>query len=226
MSKNNAIHSDDNPLTDELVVKYLQDNPEFFNRHAALVSELRLADPNRGTVSLVERQQQQMRQKVALLEEEITQLLSTATHNEKLFHRFNQATLALMACTDKQQLLDALAEEVLNIMALDELTIWLTPEKSVEHKSVTQQDCQGVINNRLKEQPYYFGRLQQTEQQRIFGHSCEGSVVLVKLEDDQQTFGLLAFRSNDAEHFDPRMDTLMLNQFTSLVTKLLIRFLA
>ena len=80
-----AINSDDIPLTDELVVSYLQDNPEFFNRNNDLMTGLRLNDEQRGTVSLVERQQQQLRQKVYALEDEITQLMSVANHNEQLF---------------------------------------------------------------------------------------------------------------------------------------------
>lgn len=224
MSENNAIHSDENPLTDELVVKYLQDNPEFFGRHPQLVTELRLSDHQRGAVSLVERQQQQMRQKVAAMEDEITHLLSTAAHNEQVYHRFNAAYLQMVDCTSGQQLLDTLANEVVNTLKLDEVKIWLVPEKSQQHDSISLHDCQGIVNNRLSKENYYFGRLQQTEQERIFNKACDGSVVLVRLVENDETFGFLAFRSNDAEHFDPRMDTLMLNQFTALVTKLFIRY--
>ena len=74
-----SINSDELPLTDDLVVSYLQDNPEFFNRNSSLITSLRLNDEQRGTVSLVERQQQQLRSKVHGLEDEITQLMSVAT---------------------------------------------------------------------------------------------------------------------------------------------------
>ena len=89
---------DDLPLTDELVSAYLQDNPEFFNRNNELMTGLRLTDIQRGTVSLVERQQQQLRHKVHDLEDEITQLMSVASHNEKLFMLYSDLYLRLIDC--------------------------------------------------------------------------------------------------------------------------------
>ena len=74
MNEQNPMQADELPLTDELVARYLEDNPEFFARNPQLVTGLRLPDNQRGTVSLVERQQQQLRQKVHGLEEEITHL--------------------------------------------------------------------------------------------------------------------------------------------------------
>ena len=85
MNEQNIIDAND-LLTDDLIVSYLQDHPDFFQRHGELLTSLRLTDSNRGVVSLVERQQQQLREKVHDLEEEITQLMNTAQHNENLFN--------------------------------------------------------------------------------------------------------------------------------------------
>ena len=46
-------------------------------------------------------------------------------------------------------------------------------------------------------------------------------MVLVRLTHLQEDLGFLAISSRDAEHFDPRMDTLLLGQFKKLVAKLL-----
>ena len=77
-----------------------------------------------------------------------------------------------------------------------------------------------------KNSDYYFGRLQQSEQTLIFNQSCSGSVVLVKLAHEENELGFLAISSDDAHHFDPRMDTLLLSQFKRLVAKLLQQHLA
>ncbi len=82
------------------------------------------------------------------------------------------------------------------------------------------------MQNRLTNDDYYFGRLQASEQSLIFSQSCSGSVVLIKLEHNKQILGFLAISSNDAQHFDPRMDTLLLSQFKKLVAKLLQQHLA
>lgn len=217
---------DDLPITDELVSAYLQDNPEFFNRHNELMTGLRLTDNQRGTVSLVERQQQQLRQQVHNLEDEITQLMSVASHNENLFMLYSDLYLRLLDCKSANELLDCLTQTTKELLSLSAFKLYLVNPVDIEHESFSKNDCQGVMQNRLSKSEYYFGRLQQSEQQLIFSHNCAGSVVLVKLVHDNCDLGFLAISSDDAHHFDPRMDTLLLSQFKRLVAKLLKQHLA
>ncbi|REL37171.1 DUF484 family protein [Thalassotalea euphylliae] len=230
MNEQNPLHADDLPLTDDLVVRYLEDNPEFFSRNPSLITSLRLQDPHRGTVSLVERQQTQLRQKIQGLEEEITQLMSVANNNEQLFRLYSDLYLQLIDSKNVTQLLDILTRATLELLSLSGLKLWLTPSfianhATPAHDSVIVNDCQSVIETRLANEDYYFGRLQQSELQQIFGHGFAGSVVLIKLEHAGQDIGFLAISSQDADHFDPRMDTLLLSQFQKLVAKLLFQHL-
>lgn len=225
-SEQTRMNIDNLPLTDELVSAYLQDNPEFFSRNNELMTGLRLSDSHRGTVSLVERQQQQLRQKVHYLEDEITQLMSVASHNESLFMLYSDLYLRLIDCQSAGELLDCLAQTTTELLSLSAFKLFLLDSVGVEHDCLSKNDCQGVMQNRLDNSDYYFGRLQQSEQQLIFSHNCTGSVVLVKLVHDEKSLGFLAISSEDAHHFDPRMDTLLLSQFKRLVAKLLKQHLA
>lgn len=223
-----AINSEDLPLTDELVVSYLQDNPEFFNRNNSLMTSLRLNDVQRGTVSLVERQQQKLRQKVHGLEDEITQLMSVANHNEQLFALYSDLYLRLLDCQSAAELLDCLHQATTELLSLSAFKLWLVPANNTApvHHCISSNDCAGVMQNRLTNDEYYFGRLQESEQHLIFSKRCSGSVVLIKLTHEEQVLGFIAISSEDAHHFDPRMDTLLLNQFKRLVAKLLQQQLA
>lgn len=218
-----SINSDELPLTDDLVVSYLQDNPEFFNRNSNLITSLRLNDEQRGTVSLVERQQQQLRSKVHGLEDEITQLMSVANHNEQLFALYSDLYLRLIDCQSTEELLDCLHQATTELLSLSAFRLWLVPceNSNISHHCLSTNDCAGVMQNRLTHDDYYFGRLQSTEQELIFSHQCSGSVVLIKLIHNEVPIGFLAISSEDAHHFDPRMDTLLLGQFKRLVAKLL-----
>jgi hypothetical protein len=223
-----SINSGDGLITDDLVADYLQDNPEFFNRNKHLMSSLRLVDEQRGTVSLVERQQQQLRQKVHGLEDEITQLMTVATHNEQLFVLYSDLYLRLLDCQSAAELLDCLNQTTIELLSLSSFKLWLTPtsDNVLAHESVTANDCTGVMQNRLTDKEFYFGRLQESEQRLIFSQSSSGSVVLIKLNHEDKTIGFLAIGSENAHHFDPRMDTLLLSQFKRLVAKLLHQHLA
>lgn len=226
--KNKSMQSNESPivendisLTDELVVTYLQDHPEFFNRQAEFVTGLRLPDHQRGAISLVERQLSQQRQKIHNLEEEITQLMVIANQNEQLFALYSDLYLRLLDCATAAELLDCLHLATTQLLSLDALKLWLVKPTEVEHSSIVKADCSDVIENRLTKDGYYFGRLQQSEQELIFAEPTQGSVVLVRLSHHDEEIGFLAISSRDAEHFDPRMDTLLLNQFKKLVAKLL-----
>jgi len=218
-----SINSDELPLTDEVVLTYLQDNPEFFNRNPSLMTSLRLTDEQRGTVSLVERQQQSLRQKVYGLEDEITQLMSVANHNEQLFSLYSDLYLRLLDCQSAEELLDCLHQTTTELLSLSAFTLWLvnSDEKYLNHHCLSKNDCMGVMQNRLTHNEYYFGRLQTSEQELIFSQHCSGSVVLMSLTHNNETLGFLAISSKDAHHFDPGMDTLLLGQFKKLVAKLL-----
>lgn len=217
----NLMQSADLILSDDIVVGYLQDNPEIFSRHPELLNNLRLNDTHRGTVSLVERQQQQLRQKVHALEDEITQLMSIANNNEQLFSLYSDLYLRLLDCTSAGELLDCLFQAITELLSLSSFKLWLIEPVDVEHHSLITNDCGGIVQNRLTKDDYYFGRLQQSEQELVFSQVTEGSVVLVKLEFHHKVLGFLAISSQDAEHFDPRMDTLLLSQFKRLIAKLL-----
>lgn len=213
--------SEEIALSPDIVVSYLEDNPEFFDNHPDLVATLKLSDPNRGTVSLVERQQQVLRTKVTILEEEITHLMSIANQNEHLFTLYSDLYLRLLDCTSIEELLDCLSVATTELLSLAGLKLWLADSFELEHACLAENDCRGVMQNRLGKEEYYFGRLQQSEQQLIFSEVIDGSVVLIKLQHHEDELGFLAISSSDADHFDPRMDTLLLSQFRRLVAKLL-----
>ncbi len=223
MNDSNTIQLDELNLTDDLIVDYLHDNPEFFNRNPELINSLRLSDQNRGTVSLVERQQSQQRHKIHSLEEEITQLMAIANQNEQLFALYSDLYLRLLDCSSADELLDCLYQATTELLSLSGLKVWLKENTIVEHSSIVINDCAGLMNNRLSKDDYYFGRLQKSEQELIFSQHQEGSVVLIKLNHINDDIGFIAISSADADHFDPRMDTLLLSQFRKLVAKLLFQ---
>jgi uncharacterized protein YigA (DUF484 family) len=217
--------ADEIQLTDELIVSYLQQHPEFFNRQAEFVTGLRLPDHQRGAISLVERQLLQQREKIHNLEEEITQLMVIANQNEQLFALYSDLYLRLLDCTTAAELLDCLHQATTELLSFDAFKVWLIKPVAVNHSALITDDCAEIMASRLGKDEYYFGRLQQSEQALIFAQASTGSVVLVRLAHNQADIGFLAISSQDAEHFDPRMDTLLLNQFKKLVAKLLHQYI-
>lgn len=95
-------------LTDDMVLQFLHQNPDFFIRNSRHVEQMRIPHPVRESVSLVEWQLSRQRTQIQHLEEDITLLMEQAAQNEALFNQLLQLQLALSAADSLQDLLDRL----------------------------------------------------------------------------------------------------------------------
>ncbi|MCE9685967.1 DUF484 family protein [Shewanella sp. AS16] len=201
------------PFDEAIIREYLLDNPDFFSRYPELLLAMRIPHLERGTVSLVERRQDILRQRVRQLEEEITALLSIASRNEQIYLFNSELSLKLLDCADLGELRQILSEE-------------LKRQFNFSHvRLITVHDIDSELANiwaKRLHQGHYFGRLTQQESKRLFGSSV-GSVALSKLADTNGQV-IFAIASQDAAHFQPEMDNLLLDQLRRLLDFLLPKF--
>src|SRR5215471_250296 len=96
---------------EESVASYLQHNPDFFERHQAVLTRLRLPHVRGGsTISLVERQIEVLREKHAALEGKLAELVRVARANDVVadkLHRFTKRLLRAGARTQAVAELEA-----------------------------------------------------------------------------------------------------------------------
>lgn len=207
-------------LAASVVEDYLQQHPDFFQHYPAILPQLRLPHQQRGTVSLVERQLELQREKIYLLEEDITRLMSVARQNEHIFialnalhisihqaNSFNDITIAL------QQFADAMPQvKYCRLLGL-------------EQGKTDLQPYQLLLNRRLQTQGVYLGRLNQEEQQGIFPVQVH-SVALLRIDPNSnasntEPLAILAFGSELDDHFQPGMDVLFLRHLVTLLALIL-----
>src|SRR5215469_16043469 len=82
---------------EEAIASYLQRNPEFFERHQALLARLKLPHARGGTaISLVERQIEVLREKQAALEGKLAELVRVARANDAIAERLHRFTRRLL----------------------------------------------------------------------------------------------------------------------------------
>lgn len=195
---------------DELIIReYLLDNPDFFNRYPELLLAMRLPHLERGAISLVERRQEMLRQRVSQLEEEITSLLTMAARNEKIYQFNTELSFQLLNCADLVSLKEILADSL-------KLQFNFSHVRLI---SVLDADMKAIWDQRLHK-GHYFGRLTQQEAKRLFGSEV-GSVALTKLSEDNPV--IFAIASQDATHFHPDMDNMLLEQLRRLLAHMLAK---
>lgn len=195
---------------DELIIReYLLDNPDFFNRYPELLLAMRLPHMERGAISLMERRQEMLRQRVSQLEEEITSLLTMAARNEKIYQFNTELSFQLLNCADLVSLKEVLADSL-------KLQFNFSHVRLI---SVLDTDMKAIWDQRLHK-GHYFGRLTQQEAKRLFGSEV-GSVALTKLSEDNPV--IFAIASQDATHFHPDMDNMLLEQLRRLLAHMLAK---
>src|SRR5210317_1196407 len=85
---------------EDVVSKFLRQNPDFLEREPGLLKDLELRHASGPAISLIERQVHYLREQNETLEQQLNQLMQIAAENEKLMSRLHQLTLELMTVGD------------------------------------------------------------------------------------------------------------------------------
>jgi len=115
-------------IAEDQVADYLLAHPEFFERHAGVLTRLKLPHHQRGTaaISLVERQVLVLREKHAALEKKLHELIDNGRANEAIVDRVHRLTRRLLRATDVPGLLAALEASLLEDFGASRWTMLLT----------------------------------------------------------------------------------------------------
>ena len=211
---NDTLVKDKDAIAASVVLDYLQDHPTFFQQHPQLLQQMRLPHQQRGSVSLVERQLEMQRTKIAALEDDITRLMSVARQNEHIFHALNTLHLSLLhkpSLEAAEQALQQFAKSMPQVQACR--LVCLQPDSSAISK------YQLLLSRRLSSDNVYLGRLNKEEQQPLFGDAIH-SVALVQIGSGPG-LALLAFGSEQDDHFQPAMDRLFIRHLAKLLVEVL-----
>ena len=212
---------------EESIAGYLQRNPEFFERHQAVLARLKLPHARGGsTISLVERQIEVLREKQAQLEGKLAELVRVARANDAIserLHRFTRRLLRIVPRTEALARIDAGLREdfdafhaalvLIGAPSVDPLTprfVRSVPADDPNLKSFESLFASGKPR---------CGQARDSQREFLFGpEGLElGSVALVPL-GDKGTLGLLALGSPDRDRFHPGMSTEFLARLAELVT--------
>lgn len=212
------------------IADYLQRNPEFFERHATLLTKLKLPH-NRGaaTVSLVERQVQALRDKNQALETRLRELIEVARGNDVLAAKIHRLACRLVRARNATTLLDSMETSLREDFGASEWLLLLAPARPSDLASIDSRHLRRVQPNapELKMFETLFesakprcGQIRDSQRDYLFGAGTIeiGSAALVPL-GREIGFGLLAIGSPDAQRFHPAMSTDFLARIGDLVSE-------
>lgn len=197
-------------LDSHLVAQYLADHPHFFEEHAALLGQVRLASPVTGrAVSLQERQMEVMREKYRVLELRMAELIRNAQDNAAIAAKFHGWTQALLRSGAPAALPDTLVDSLRQSFGVPHATVRLwnldaSHEGNWYSEGVTD-DVRIFAGSLLAP---YCGSNHDFEAVRWLEEGANvQSTAMLALREGDDTFGLLVLGSPDPERFTSAMGT-------------------
>ncbi len=216
-----------NELDEKMVADYLRHHADFFERHQALLVELRLPHEAGGAVSLIERQVKILREQRQQLKNKLGVLIHNAKYNEELSQRLHELTLALLKATDLKELFEILKDRLLDRFNADAVTIRLfrTPPPGYSGVEFTGQDelharrFERVFN---AEEPLR-GRLSPELLEELFktGAADIASAALIPLGNSSEPLGVLSLGSHDPERFHQQAGAMFLRSLGEIFTSVM-----
>jgi hypothetical protein len=195
------------------VAEYLQKNPDFFNQHAELLTELVIPHPYGGrTVSLSERQMLMLRERVKELEKKLVDWMEIAKDNEALQNKVHQYTLEIVGARGEDVLLDIATRKLCEIFSIPHAVIhlWEAQPPSAEIIAFADEHKLPVCAHQAVH-----------DTQSWFGESAGHlrSFAYLPLRNGSQSVGMLILASEDAQRFYPEMGTVFLQRIAEIISR-------
>jgi uncharacterized protein len=223
---------------EDAVAAYLQHNPDFFERHQALLTRLRVPHARGGsTISLVERQIEVLRERHAALEGKLAELVSVARANDTIaekLHRFTRRLLRAGSRAEAVARIEASLREDFDAFHCVLVLIGEFPDLGPQRfvRTVPRDDA-GLksFETLFSSGKPRCGQVRDTQREFLFGQDSSeiGSVALVPLlplvapgepagaAGSAGPLGVLALASADRDRFHPGMSTEFLARMADLI---------
>ena len=221
--------------TEKSIVRYLRDNPDFFERHLDLLADMILPHSEHGAVSLIERQVQILREQREATKKKLTTLIKNAEVNEKLSEQINQLILALLDAQDLDDVLDIVQTRLSKDFNADTVVVRLFntghPVLAARPEIVDwSEPVLGAFEKIIKERRPACGRLKPGQLESLFsddaGHIGSAALIpLVESENAKTCYGMLAIGSHEQDRFRADMGTHFLAQIGKILARVLKRTL-
>jgi uncharacterized protein YigA (DUF484 family) len=216
-------------MTPEAVVHYLRQHPEFFEQQSDFLASVAIPHPHGGrTVSISERQILTLREKGKQLEDKLHQLIVFGEENDAIGEKMHRLTLSLVAARDAEAVIRMLYFHLREDFAVPHTAFRLWPQwdhppmqEFAEVSMASHEFAASLVN------PYCSAKA-MVDTADWFGEDAPHlrSFAYIVLKNKDETFGLLAMASEDAQRFYTEMGTLYLKRLGELAAAALLRYLA
>lgn len=212
------------PINREQVIEWLQQNPQLLLEEPELFESLELFVQQQGSTSLLERQNQQMRQQNEEYRAQLAELLYLAEQNEFFFKTTRKLVLNSLDAED----LPALAAQLQRIIKQDfkangyQLFIFNDHSQAsgAGYRCMSKAELSQDLRMLIDRETTVCGSIRDSEAKELFPEAAQetiASAALIPLDKGQR--GLLAIGSADPLHFHKDLDTIFIDYIGEVVNR-------
>ncbi|MFI0545712.1 MAG: DUF484 family protein [Brachymonas sp.] len=218
------------PHNEHDLIQYIQNHPDFFERHAAVLGDIRLRSPYGGrAVSLQERQAEMLRDKIRILELRLMDMVRYGNENALTAEKLQRWTVAMLSTSHATDIPARIVQELQAHFAIPQVAIRLWQVSSLfAQDNFTQgvSEDSKVFASSLAE--CYCGANVDFEAAQWLAQPEQVlSMALLPLRRprEQDAFGMLVLASPDPQRFHAGMGTEFLQRIADIASAALSRLL-
>jgi uncharacterized protein len=219
------------PITEEDIAQFLVNTPDFFERHAELLSTVQLSSGHgKRAVSLQERQAEMLRQKMKSLEHRIMDMVRYGNENMEIADKLQRWTRSLLLTNQAMDLPVVVAHEIKHQFSVPQVAIkvWavnglfsdqefamnVSDDAKTFASSITTPYC--GVNSDFEAVTW----LDEPEK------ALSVALIPLRMEGAAEAFGMLVLSSPDSQRFHAGMGTDFLERIGDLSSAALSRLRA
>lgn len=216
------------PITEEDIAEFLIQTPDFFERHAELLTAVQLTSPHGGrAVSLQERQAEMLRDKIKLLEHRLMEMMRHGNENMLISDKLLRWVRQLFLVARPADLPGVLVSEIRSQFSVPQaaLKLWDVAEVYADEPFAQDVDEDVRILASSLAVPYCGVNSGFEAVQWLDEPEAAASLVLLPLRPraEAPAFGLLVLASPDAARYQADMATDFLERIGELASAALSR---
>jgi uncharacterized protein YigA (DUF484 family) len=217
-----------NPITEDDIADFLLNTPDFFGRHAELLSAVLLTSPHGNrAVSLQERQAEMLREKIKALEHRTMDMIRHGNENMIIADRLQRWARSLFLVAEPRDLPRSMVEGLQREFMVPQVAIkvWGVADAYAAEPFAqgVSDDVKSLASSLMA--PYCGVNAGFEAVGWVVDPAAAASVALIGLRVDAapQAFGLMVLASPDAQRFHAGMGTDFLERMAELGSAALSR---
>lgn len=235
--KENANAKTRDKISEQDVVQYLKNHPDFFQQHSELLAQMSLEHNSGSAVSIIERQVSILREQKNEAHSRLHTLIEVADKNEQLSRRFNALILALLDTQSFGQVVDFVQQRLVKDFDAHQISIRILKGVTIAPKDLPSKDQMlaikwdkaylSMFGKIIEQRTPVCGRLPLDQLELLFNDNFQQirSAALIPLvkDDKSDCIGLLAIGSTDKDRFHAEMGTLFLSHLSQVLSRVIER---